>query len=990
MTDGFCASRCRAAFGPVLVTLGGVFLLWSLCIPPAWGQLFLEAPEYSTGQNPRSVAVGDFNGDGKNDLAIANLGDRTISIRLGNGDGTFQTSVNYRTGSGPGYGGRSLVVGEFNGDGKADLAVANSSDNTVSVLLGNGDGTFQARLDYAVGSFPEQLAVGDLNGDGKADLAVADAGARAVSVLLGNGDGTFQANVEYPTGLTTRGMAVGDFNGDGKPDLATTISGGLCQGWVAIFLGKGDGTFLQHVDSPSVGCNYQVAVGDFNEDGKEDLVVVDNWVSILLGNGDGTFQPAVRYRAGGNNTSIALFDFDGDGRLDLALTDFIANAVSVLLGNGDGTFQARLGYGTGQEPLSLAVGDFDGDGVVDLVTANSGSSTASVLLGNGDGTFVARRDYPAESNPGAAAAGDINNDGYPDLVVGNRGPLPSSVSVFLGRGDGVFPAHVVSPDADDPISLALADFNKDQKMDVVTVGRSNTLSVLLGNGDGTFQAHLDTIIDGPRSVAVGDFNRDGKLDIVVALFSGSGLGAGVLLGNGDGTFQPEVDYATGGAATYVAVADFNHDGNLDLAMTIYPLIDETAIVSVLLGNGDGTFQLHTDYAIAAPPFPQGPFAVAVGDLNGDGNQDMVVAGACGCISVLLGNGDGTFRAHQDYAAPSFTDLVALGDFNGDGKLDVAVTGVGVFLGNGDGTLQTREDYATGSGGGNVVVWDLNGDRKPDLALSNGSGADSVSVLLNNVRSPFFTLSVATSGSGSGTVTITPGGAKCTGSCSRNFASGTALTLSATAAFGSSFSGWSGAGCSGTGTCNLTITSDQTVTATFDLAPDFAVAVSALSPGSVNPGQSATSTIDVTAAGGFNSSVALTCAVSPTPQLAPQCSISPSSVNPGTPATLSVTTTGPQAGLASPWGRAELFYALWLPVCGLTLMGMVFTAQRKKTRLLGMLCCVPLFAALLLLPACGGSSGGSHGSSGTPPGTYTISVTGTSGTTHSTTVTLKVQ
>src|SRR5712692_8235556 len=257
MTDGFCASRCRAAFGPVLVTLGGVFLLWSLCIPPAWGQLFLEAPEYSTGQNPRSVAVGDFNGDGKNDLAIANLGDRTISIRLGNGDGTFQTSVNYRTGSGPGYGGRSLVVGDFNGDGKADLAVA-------------------------------------------------DAGARAVSVLLGNGDGTFQANVEYPTGLTTRGMAVGDFNGDGKPDLATTISGGLCQGWVAIFLGKGDGTFLQHVDSPSVGCNYQVAVGDFNEDGKEDLVVVDNWVSILLGNGDGTFQPAVRYRAGGNNTSIEI------------------------------------------------------------------------------------------------------------------------------------------------------------------------------------------------------------------------------------------------------------------------------------------------------------------------------------------------------------------------------------------------------------------------------------------------------------------------------------------------------------------------------------------------------------------------------------------------------------------------------------------------------------------------------------------------------------
>jgi hypothetical protein len=619
--------------------------------------------------------------------------------------------------------------------------------------------------------------------------------------------------------------------------------------------------------------------------------------------------------------------------------------------------------------------------VVDLVTANSASNTVSVLLGNGDGTFVARRDYPAESNPGAAAAGDINNDGFPDLVVSNDGPGPSSVSVFLGRGDGVFPVHVAYPDADNPLSLALADFNKDQKMDVVTVSRSNTLSVLLGNGDGTLQAHVDTPITGPGSVAVGDFNGDGKPDVAVAIF-GVVWGVAVLLGNGDGSFQPEVDYSTGIPENAVVVGDFNGDGIPDLAVS-------GGAVSVLLGNGDGTFQAHREFEV-----PTVPYALALGDLNGDGHQDLIVANAAsndvGWVSVLLGNGDGTFRAHQDYAAPGFRYSVALGDFNGDGWLDVAVTGVGVFLGNGDGTLQTREDYQTSSGG-NVVVWDLNGDHKPDLALSSGSSTDYVSVLLNNVSSPYFMLSVAISGSGSGTVTITPGGTKCVSNCSKNFATGTSITLTASAAAGSNFAGWSGAGCSGTGTCNLTLTADQTVTATF-IASDFAVSASALTPGTVNPGQSAISTINVTAVAGFNSSVALTCSVSPKPQLAPQCSISPGSVTPGTPATLTVTTTGPQAGMDSPWGRAELFYALWLPVCGLTLVRMVFPAQRKQRRLLGMLSCVSLFAALLLLPACGGSSsgGGPRGSPGTPPGTYTITITGTSGTTHSTAVALKVQ
>ena len=169
----------------------------------------LGAPSsYSVGINPNSVAVGDFNGDGKLDLAVANSFDNFVSVLLGKGDGTFQAAVNYGTGSGP----LSVAVGDFNGDGKLDLVVTNAFDNNVSVLLGNGDGTFQAAVNYGAGSAPNSVAVGDFNGDGKLDLAVANNGSNNLSVLLGNGDGTFQAAVNYSAGKGPYSVAVGDFN----------------------------------------------------------------------------------------------------------------------------------------------------------------------------------------------------------------------------------------------------------------------------------------------------------------------------------------------------------------------------------------------------------------------------------------------------------------------------------------------------------------------------------------------------------------------------------------------------------------------------------------------------------------------------------------------------------------------------------------------------------------------------------------------------------
>jgi hypothetical protein len=266
--------------------------------------------------------------------------------------------------------------------------------------------------------------------------------------------------------------------------------------------------------------------------------------------------------------------------------------------------------------------------------------------------------------------GDFNRDGKLDLVVTDS----NGINVLLGNGDGTFqPAVNYSAGTR---SLAVGDFNRDGKLDLV-VTDSNAVGVLLGNGDGTFQPPINSSVVG-GSVAVGDFNRDGMLDLVVAYNGSNDLN--VLLGNGDGTFQSPVSYNTGPGPTSVAVADFNADGKLDLAVATNGKTDNNT-VSILLGNGDGTFQAHVDYGTGS----SNPSSVAVGDFNGDGTPDLIVADLFSTdVRLLLGNGDGTFGTAVSYAAGSDPSSVAVGDFNGDGRLDVAVADAGYGCGGGAG------------------------------------------------------------------------------------------------------------------------------------------------------------------------------------------------------------------------------------------------------------------------------------------------------------------
>jgi hypothetical protein len=374
-------------------------ILFSLRPAARAAAAFQTAQNYPVGTNPRAVAVADFDRDGKMDLAVANFGDPSVndrgsvSILLGNGDGTFQPANNVVAGKNP----SSITVGDFNEDGRVDIVTVNG-DNTVSSLLGNGDGTFQAHVEYGTGSEPDFVAVGDFNSDGRPDLVVTNKGGNSVSVLLGNGDGTFRGHVDYQTGGPAYGVAVADFNGDGKADLA--VAGGSISGTVAILIGNGDGTFQSAVSYDPSGTGISVAVGDFNSDGKSDLVVgyahfgnlTLSDVDLLLGNGDGTFSFGSTLKTGVcHNEDPITADFDGDGKLDLAVIGGFSEregictspglplSVLVLAGNGDGTFQAPVSFTPVNGIVRAAASDLDANKSPDLVTVNN-DHTVGVLL----------------------------------------------------------------------------------------------------------------------------------------------------------------------------------------------------------------------------------------------------------------------------------------------------------------------------------------------------------------------------------------------------------------------------------------------------------------------------------------------------------------------------------------------------------------------------------------------------------------------------------
>jgi hypothetical protein len=358
-----------------------------------------------------------------------------------------------------------------------------------AVFAGSACAQFETRASAPALTYPLSIAVGDFNHDGRLDVAVTDSCCPGgdVAVLLGNGDGTFKPAVYYAAGVGAFSVAAADFNHDGNLDLAVSNS---ISTYVSILLGNGDGTFQPATQTPPLrtGSTF-VSVGDFNNDKKLDLVVIDGiCVSVLLGNGDGTFQPPMEDCPSFTISAIGVGDFNHDGNLDLATAGSFGGAsyVNILLGNGDGTFRQGESYPGETAPQSIAVADFNRDGNLDLAIANTEEYSISVLLGNGDGTFQPAVDYETQY-PTDVIVADFNHDGKLDLAASDFGAPGGTAEVFLGNGDGTFQSGVSYPAGVELDSIAAGDFNGDHRTDLVVVDNNNSrVNVLLNTGEVTF------------------------------------------------------------------------------------------------------------------------------------------------------------------------------------------------------------------------------------------------------------------------------------------------------------------------------------------------------------------------------------------------------------------------------------------------------------------------------------------------------------------------
>lgn len=742
------------------------------------GKLIGAGPEGLPGGE--QMATADFNGDGRADIAVADM-EAGAWIFLSAKDGGYAAPQFYPTLDYP----WAIAAGDLNGDSHLDIVVGNGTPGALSVLLNNGDGTFQAHVDYTydggVSDSTNSIVVGDADGDGIADVVVGGS-STSVYVVPGNGNGTLsEAGIQV---LSTDfpyhyGVSIADMNSDGLPDI---VAGSGCDGGpdaaVDVYLGKVGGTFAASPDESiaAAACPESVPVADVNEDGVPDVIVAgydDSVAKVFFGDGAGGLiaGPSYDLPAGSEPYWVHVADIDGDRHIDILVPESSYDIASVLYGKGDGSFEKPISVAMGMGAYDVAAVDANGDGILDLVGLDEyGAPGIVIARGLGERRFRSYRSYSYQnaSGDGQSASSmvstDFNGDGAPDVATVNTSD--NTLSILLNDGQGGFDPVKVLPltgSAPQVVALATADFNGDGNADLITADGGGTLWVGMGNGDGTFNlAPGGTLAFAVAvGIAVGDVDIDGELDVVVSEVSSNQIQ--VCRGGGHNTFDCGL-YAPVpvGSPTRLALADINDDGKLDLAVS-----NNASDAFVFLGDGKGGFG---DGAGTAAPVATlagaGGGYLAVGDINGDSVQDLVVGSNDTDISVFKGKGDGTFDDAATYASGVYDGSapldVALADTNADGNSDIVAANfrentISVLLSNGDGTFASPVNLAANFQSGPILALDMDADGLVDIIdASVNTGAPlytTVGVYLHN-HVPTVTaknLTVEENASGSGTL-----------------------------------------------------------------------------------------------------------------------------------------------------------------------------------------------------------------------------------------------
>ncbi|MFC2088519.1 FG-GAP repeat domain-containing protein, partial [Calditrichota bacterium] len=751
---------------------------------------FSAKTDFMTGTNPWSVALGDLNGDGKPDMAVVNNSQSLVSILLntttpGASTPSFSMQTVFSTGTNPKF----VSIADLNSDGKRDLAITNYSDHSVSVLLnttppGATTPSFSAKTDFTTGYNPESVSLGDLNGDGRPDLAVAHSGQTTVAVLLntttpGAAIPTFSSIAGVNTDNASSSVSIGDLNGDGKPDLAVTNSDYISDNNVSVILnttapGASTPSFSSKTDFATGSIPLSVSVGDLNGDGKPDLAAVNqgsNSVSVFTnittpGSSTPSFSTKADFTTGSAPRSISIEDLNGDGLPDISVVNFSSDNVSVFFnttsaGTPEVFFNSKTDFFTQTYPQSVSTGDLNGDGKPDLVVTVFGPNAVAVLLN----TTTPGASTPSLSTltlfatgvfPSDASIGDLNGDGNQDLAVANISSNNVSVLLNTTAPGATTPSFSTKTDftaGNSPRAVSIADMNGDGLLDLVVAnGSSNSVSVLLntttpGATTPSFSAKTDFSTGTyPIDICIKDLNGDGKLDLVTA--NNSSHNVSILLnttsaGASTPSFSAKTDFASEDYPNSVSIEDLNGDGKQDIAVTSAGSHSVSVFLNITApGASTPSLSSKTDFSTGSSSSPR---SVAIGDFNCDGRPDLTVANLGSfSVSVLLnltspGSSIPSFSAKTDFTAGSSPQFIACADLNCNGKQDLVVvnngsSSISLFL-NDTGTdvlpgyFNTKYDFTTGQSPRSVSIEDFNLDGLPDLVAAN-QYSNSVSVFFN--------------------------------------------------------------------------------------------------------------------------------------------------------------------------------------------------------------------------------------------------------------------